>query len=55
MNNDEVVNGNDSRTNEMVVNLSKNNKYKNFTYMPNIEAREEPIFLILNAKKLLAF
>ena len=41
----------DSRANETVVNLSKNNKCKNLTYLPNIRAIRETIFLIYKAKK----
>ena len=46
------------KTNQTVVNLSnklKNNKSKNLTYMPNIRAMEESIFLIPNTKKTLNY
>ena len=33
------------------MNLSKNNKSKNLTYMSNIAATEEPILLTSNVKK----
>ena len=49
--NNKVVNDNGSRTNETIVNLFKNNKFKNLTYMPNIGVIEKPIFLTFNAKK----
>ena len=35
----------------MVMNLAKNNKFKNLTYILNIEAIKKPSFLISNAKK----
>ena len=50
-NNNKVVDGNSSKANETVVNLFKNNKSKILTYMPNIKAMKELIFLIPNAKK----
>ena len=40
-----------SKANKMVINLSKNNKSKNLTYMLNIEVTRKPNFLISNAKK----
>ena len=48
---DKVVGSYGSRANETVVNLSKNKKSRKLTYMPNIEAIEEPTFLTTNAKK----
>ena len=42
---------NNNKANKMVVNLSKNNKFRNLTRLPNIKAIEEPIFLTFNAKK----
>ena len=39
------------RANRTVMNLSKNEKSRNLTHMPNIGAMEEPNFLIPNAKK----
>ena len=50
-NNNKVVGGNSDKTNEMVVNLSKNNKSKNLTYIPNIIGIGKPTFLTPNAKK----
>ena len=53
-NNNEVVGGSDSRTNQTVVNLSNqsnNNKSRNLTHVPNIIAIREPIFLIPDIKK----
>ena len=49
-NNNEVV-GVGGKANETVVNLSKNNKSRNLTRIPNIGATEKPNFLIPNAKK----
>ena len=46
--NNEVVGGGDDKT---VVNLSKNEKSRKLTRMPNIGATEEPNFLIPDAKK----
>ena len=43
----EIVNNNNSRINEMVVNLSKNNKSKNLIYIPNIGTIGEFIFFNL--------
>ena len=48
---DKIVSGGGGRANEMVVNLSKNNKSRNSTYMPNIGATGEPNFLTSDAKK----
>ena len=39
------------RANKIVINLSKNKKFRNLTCMPNIRAIEEPNFLTPNAKK----
>ena len=49
-NNDVVGNGG-GKADETVVNLSKNNKSRKLTYMPNIRATREPNFLTFNAKK----
>ena len=46
-----VVCGGNDRINKTIVNLFKNNKFKNLTYMPNIKTIKKPIFLIFNAKK----
>ena len=50
-NDNKVVGNNNSKTNEIIVNLSKNNKSRNSIYISNIKAIEELIFLTLNAKK----
>ena len=50
--NNKVVDSSNSKTNETVVNLSRNNKSRNSTYMPNIEAMGKPNFLIFNTKKI---
>ena len=49
--NDEIFNNN-GIVNKTVINSTKNNKSRNFTYMPNIRATEKPIFLTFNAKKV---
>ena len=49
--NDNKVVGIGGKANEMVVNLSKNKKFRNLTYVPNIGATEKSIFLTSNAKK----
>ena len=49
--NNEVVGGG-GRVDETVVNLSKNEKFRKSTYMPNIGATGEPNFLTPNAKKI---
>ena len=45
-NKNEVVDSNSGKTNETIMNLSRN-----LTYMPNIRAIKELIFLTSNAKK----
>ena len=47
---DEIVGGG-NKTNETVVNLSKNEKSRKSTHVPNIGATREPTFLTPNAKK----
>ena len=42
----------DSKVNKTVVNLSKNNQFKNLIRMPNIEATKKPNFPISNTKKV---
>ena len=49
--NNKVVDSN-NKTNEMVVNLLKNNKSKNLTYMLNVEATKKSTFLTSNIKKI---
>ena len=49
--NNEVVRGRGSKTNETVVNLSKNEKSRKSMRMPNIGSTREPNFLTLDAKK----
>ena len=46
-----IVDGGSSKANETVVNLSKNEKSRNLTHVPNIRAMGEPNFLTPNAKK----
>ena len=48
----EVVNDGNGRTNETVVNLSKNKKFRNLIYMQNIGAIKKPTFLTSNTKKV---
>ena len=47
---DEIVGGG-NKTNETVVNLSKNEKSRKSTHVPNIGATGKPNFLTPNAKK----
>ena len=47
-----VVGSSSNRANKTVVNLFKNNKFRNSTYIPNIGATRKPIFLNPNAKKV---
>ena len=49
--NDKVVGGGGGRAGETVVNLSKNEKSRKSTYMPNIKATGESNFLTPNVKK----
>ena len=51
-NNKKVVSSDGNRANELVINLSKNNKFRNSMHMPDIKAIREPIFLISNIKKV---
>ena len=51
-NNNEIVNIDSCRANETVVNLFKNNKSRNLTYVLNIEATRKPIFQTSNIKKV---
>ena len=48
---DKIVGSRDGRTNGIVVNLSKNKKSRNLTYVLNIGLIEESNFLILDAIK----
>ena len=50
--NNKVVGGGGGKANETVVNLSKNEKSKKLSHMPNVGAMGEPNFLIPNAKKI---
>ena len=43
-NDNEIVSSGDGKANEMLVNVSINNKLRNLIYMPNIKAMEESIF-----------
>ena len=47
----EVVDSGDSKTNKTIINLSKNNKSKDSTYLPNIRTTKKSTFLIYNTKK----
>ena len=49
--NNEVVRDSGSRADETVVDLSKNEKSRKLTCVPNIKATREPNFLTSNAKK----
>ena len=49
--NNEVVSNGSNKTNEIVVNSFKNNKFKKLMSIPNIEAIKKPTFLTSNAKK----
>ena len=51
-NNNKIVWADNSRTNKIVMNLSKNDKSKNLTQMPNIGAMKKLIFLTLDTKKI---
>ena len=46
-----IVSSNNDRANKTIINLSKNNKFRNSTYISNIEAIKKPIFLTFDAKK----
>ena len=50
-NENEIVKDSGSETNKTVVNLFKNNKFRNLMYISNIRAIKKPHFLIFNAKK----
>ena len=47
----EIVGGGGGKTNRTVVNLSKNEKSRKLTCVPNIGATEKPNFLTFNTKK----
>ena len=49
--NNKIVGDGGGRANKTVVNLSKNEKCKKSTHMPNIKATGKPNFLTLNTKK----
>ena len=51
-NDNKIINSNNGRINKIVVNLSKNEKSRNLTYVPKIRAITKLIFLILNIKKV---
>ena len=53
--NNKIVDGGGDRINGTVVNLSKIEKSKKLTCIPNIKATGEPTFLTPNAKKALNF
>ena len=48
---DNKIVGVGGRANEIVVNLSKNEKSRNSTHVPNIGATKKPNFLTFNTKK----
>ena len=50
--NNKIIGDDDSRANKTFMNLSKNNKSRDLTYMPNIGAIGEPYFLTSNTKKV---
>ena len=50
-NDNQVVNSDGGRTNKTVINLSKNNKSKNLTYIASIRVIKKSTFLTSNAKK----
>ena len=50
--NKELICDDSGRANEIIINFSKNKKFKNLTYIPNIEAIEKLKFLTFNAKKV---
>ena len=52
---DKVVGNSSNKTNETVINLSKNNQSRNLMHVLNIGAIEKLIFLTLNAKKALNY
>ena len=49
--NNKIVEGGSSKADETVINLSKNEKSRKSTHMPNIGATKKPNFLTFNAKK----
>ena len=52
-NNNKVVDSDSNyEANKTVVNLFKNNKSRNLIYIPNIKAKEKPIFITPNTKKI---
>ena len=51
-NDNEIVGDSGDRTNEMFVNLFKNNKSKDLIYIPNVGAIKKPNFSTPNAKKV---
>ena len=50
-NNNKVVDNGGGSANKTVINLSKSNKSRNLSHIPNIGAIKESIFLTFNAKK----
>ena len=46
-----VVSNENDKTNKIIVNSFKNNKFRNWTCMPNIRAKKKPIFLTSNTDK----
>ena len=50
--NNKVVGNDDDKPNRTIMNLFKNEKFKNLIYIPNIRAIRKPNFLTPNAKKI---
>ena len=50
--NNKVVDGDNDKTNKIIVNLSKNNKPRKSTPVLNIGALKKSLFLTFNAKKV---
>ena len=46
-----VVNSDSSKANKTIINLSKNNKFRNLIYVLNIKATKKSAFLTFNNKK----
>ena len=54
-NNNKVIRGNSNKANKIITNLSnksKNDKFRNLIYMPNIRAIKKLTFLTFNVKKV---
>ena len=51
-NNNKVVDDDNSKTNKTIINLFKNNKSKNSTYMLNIGATKKPSLLTFHTENI---